>query len=254
MRFGKLAIPAVVLSAAIAAQADERTMQFDGNIAGGDVSITFFGTTESGFAGTMAFTETDLTTPSSSLGNIITLCADLADDFSPPATWSDTVFDPTPLVASFGGFQQALSADSLQRAGGIIQGVATSFGNLGNLNAAQAEGLQLAVWEAIYDPTTGSGTPDFSHGNFIVNSTDQAGALSDATSFFDLYVNPINLNSIFIQKASATGRAGTQGQDMLTSQTGQHRFETPEPFTMSLGLAGVGLFIRRRLKAKARRG
>ena len=245
--FRKVLILPFALCGVMSANAfDIGTITFDNPPTGSGVNGfrgTVNGVSVGGFAGLLNVTETDLTNPGNSLGPIFTLCAELTstDLIVTPVE----IFDPT---STFGN-------PDLTAAGNIMANVAGLFGgSLATLNNDQAFALQLDVWEAIYDGTS-EAAPEFSTGHFQTGNTKSAAdnlitaaVLADADQFW-AFRNEA-LDSIFFE-AAGSGVTDTRGQNMLTVRSGGRRIFTPEPVSMSLGFAGIGLFLRRR-KGKLR--
>jgi len=100
----------------------------------------------------------------------------------------------------------------------------------------------------------GPSLPNFSSaGLFSVNSVNSAPITGAFQTLADTIWTggELGASSIFFQGTLPYGDpTHTRGQDMITALHGNRRFETPEPVTMSLGFAAVGLFVRRRMKAK----
>lgn len=95
----------------------------------------------------------------------------------------------------------------------------------------QAAGLQLAIWDVVYDDGDGLGT-----GTFRYTGGLAAGAVTDANTFL----------------ASSAGKFSEAGYLKPTGTYGQAMLHTvPEPGT--LGLLGLGLFSFAGLKLRRRR-
>ena len=191
-----------------------------------------------GFAGLLNFVETDTDHPGNSLGAIVTLCSDLTSAVVSPINVN--IFDPT---SSFG-------LTNLTLAGNMM---ATEAQNLGGdltlMSNDQAFALQLDIWEVQYDGSA-EANPDFSGGHFRSTTAITANQQAWADVFWGYRNNA--LDSIFLQaEGSSLGYNGQLGQDQLTVRGGGTRIFTPEPVTMSLGIAGVALFVRRRAAKKS---
>jgi len=259
--FIKSFVAAALLGGAAGAYAfDNGTMHFlnnpaDHGVGGMNLKLTIGATPthfiNGAFVGNSTFTLTDSGPnnyyPASS--TISAFCVDLLAEFDPPDNWNTRIYDPastyTPIPSNnyFNGIQ------SLINAGSIMEGTALAFcgpsGDLRNLNDDQAAALQLDVWESIYDPSgIADILPDFSAtgGNFQVTGGLTGSILAWADTFWAF--RNLNLNSTFLQARGGIEHDPRLGQDFIT------RVRTPEPVTMSLGLAAAGLFVRRRAKAK----
>ncbi len=118
------------------------------------------------------------------------------------------------------------SATNLGIAGTIL---ANSQGSA--LTAAQQAGLQLAIWEALYD----GGSSFNAGGNFSVSGAS-AETLGYASQYYSSYcVTPTNCVTYF-----GTNQSG--GQSQMTA--------VPEPMTIAaLGMGSLALLRRRRQKS-----
>ncbi|MBS1718205.1 MAG: PEP-CTERM sorting domain-containing protein [Armatimonadetes bacterium] len=150
-------------------------------------------------------------TSSAIYGNIYTYCVDLDNYIHAGDNWDANVLD-----------SQSLSG-GLKEAGNI----------LGNAffqadNADKAAGLQLAMWEAIYD---GGATLDLSVGNF--KSTGETAAADAWAQTYYAY-RTVDAHAVYFQPV-----AGSGGQGQMTA--------VPEPATMiGLGTMAVALLKRKR--------
>ncbi|HWA81942.1 MAG TPA: PEP-CTERM sorting domain-containing protein [Fimbriimonadaceae bacterium] len=171
-------------------------------------------TTGTFYSGLLNFTDSSNSTP---LGtNFNTICVDLDDEINGGASWSFSTFDSNTL----GG--------GLQTAGNIISAFYSSV-----TTNAQASGLQLAAWEAVYD---NGAAADFANGNFIVTNAS-SDALTWATYYYDNGASVAG-DSIYFRPADGSG-----GQGQMA----------PVPEPASFAALGLGLLaLRRRRKTTAR--
>lgn len=98
------------------------------------------------------------------------------------------------------------------------------------ITAAQQAGLQLAIWEALYD---GGSTFNANSAGFKVTGASSA-ALSFASTYYNSFDNPTNLDVTFY----CTNQAG--GQSQITA--------VPEPMTFATLGVGLVALVRRRRK------
>ncbi len=108
--------------------------------------------------------------------------------------------------------------------------------------ATDAAAFQLAQWNILFDTDLSMGSGAFKTTGGSIGSAEEAAA--------DNLLNGLDGKTTL---ATVYLLSGAGIQDQITGSTdpgGPPPGTTPEPFTMSLGLASAGLFIRRRLKAK----
>ncbi len=109
--------------------------------------------------------------------------------------------------------------------------MSTSFSEFAN--ADQQAGLQLAIWEAIYD---NGASFNAGNGNFSVVSGVNANSLAFASSYYNAGKNSGAVSNVELFTAQGAG-----GQSQL--------HVVPEPASMAaLGLGALGLIRRRRNK------
>lgn len=122
--------------------------------------------------------------------------------------------------------------------GTTVTGVSDIFGS--GISHEASAAFQLALWRIVNNDSLAT----FNSGLLTTNTTvlgiynDLIGLSNDTTkagSFVAFYPNPLSGSQILITGTAPNGGGYTP---------------VPEPFTMGLGLATAGAFIRRRVKAK----
>jgi len=192
-----------------------------------------------------------------------TVCCDVAHDIHAGDTYGATFTDSLTFAGS-PTLQNGSTIAGVQHAGSIVGYVGAQLASthpvnpLSFLDAVGGAALQLAVWETLYDttaPTTiGNFLTALKSGNFHLTGSNMSIATTADTLVQQAWADynggyGANDNAIFIQ-ATSHGANGDIYQDQFAYlPSGPHtRVFTPEPITMSLGFAGIGLFVRRRMK------
>ena len=160
----------------------------------------------------------------SSAGSFISYCVELAQGTHLPATFTvEQAGDPFAFSATV--------ADKLARLFQAADFVSTDPAPGSTDTPAKQVGLQLAVWDVMFD-----GNVDFASGQFRV-STDNAGSLAYA-------------NSLWAAALAFNAGDVTYSVERLYSATSQdYVYVVPEPSTYALmiaGLVGIGFFVTRR--------
>lgn len=120
--------------------------------------------------------------------------------------------------------------------------------NEGSWNSLDWAAAQLAQWEILFDTNLSLASGSFNDTGTNATLKGKADALLASVS---------NLNgglaNIFLMSDADPFSGDNHGaiQDQITGWIGNPPNTVPEPFTMGLGAAAAGLFVRRRLKAKA---
>ena len=112
--------------------------------------------------------------------------------------------------------------------------LAALFNTINLNNADEAVGFQLALWELVYDSYNNPSNDNLFAGNFIVNSSNPAGAISKAQSFLSQAQGAAPYFYL---------RAHGEHQDLILVPY------VPEPASLlavGVGVAGVALRRRRR--------
>lgn len=250
-----LAVGVLALGASLSFGVDTATLTFTGTSGGDSVSLGI-GAFSGGFAGVLNWKLTNIN--GGSQPDVIpyyTICGDLYDNVA-QSPWQVSMFDTGSYVPNSNGVTSAdwfgtsngqyryIAADSVQVAGRMVGAVGANNGNtLGTLSNVDAAALQGIVWYALYvgTPTTLS----------VANLTAFSFSLDPAVknqmvNYWNLYYTS-QYTSIFL-RGNGPHRGGDGQQDQFGLNPPGHTLITPEPFTMSLGLASAALFIRRKVR------
>lgn len=120
--------------------------------------------------------------------------------------------------------------------GGKVAWLYNSKGVLVNSNQKGAA-LQLAIWDALYD-----GGDGFASGSLVDNGSNATTVALAETYLVDLGANTDEATWF------DADHNGNQYQDMIGPQASP---PVPEPFTMALGAATLGMALKRRLRKNA---
>ncbi len=124
------------------------------------------------------------------------------------------------------------------------------WGNFSVNSLQDAAAFQLAQWEISFDSdltlAQGAGGT-YGNAGFMWADLNQGGVYTQAESMLSAIRGGTATRMANLVLLS---RAGVQDQIVRLDTPGGPPGTVPEPFTMSLGLASAGMFIRRRLKAK----
>ncbi len=174
--------------------------------------------------------------PGSSIG---TFCAELSQDIHIPGTYTHDV-----EILNGTGTQHTIGSANpvtfdLQRTLRLEK----LWGNYSFSTATSAAAFQLAQWNILFDT-------DLSVSN---NAGTFFGTFASGQSAIETAANAM-LNGLDSKTKLATVflLSSTTAQDQIygtTTPGGPPPGATPEPFTLSLGLASAGLFVRRRLRS-----
>ncbi len=189
------------------------------------------------------------------------ICGDIFHDISGTSTYSDTVFTAS-STPPFGGASSGFTtAGSILGAGNII---GNNFDAALAANTDQAAaGLQIAVWAEEYDfASTITDQTSFnlaltSTGAMTISGTAAGDMVTMDDAFADWSTSGITPggpdSTLFLKGGNITSGpySGAQGQDQWTEQSQYTPSGSPEPFTLAIGTAGVGLAFRRRFSRKA---
>ena len=164
----------------------------------------------------------------------------------------NAIQDPEEVALSSTNF---VTVAGVPDAGGKAAWLYNSYATLvdAQLNNANAEALQLAIWEALYD-TAG----DLSSGN-LRESGASAGVVTQANAFLDALYNGDRTGIHGYQTSVATWLDvvnANQGQQLIGPSTNTTQAPVPEPGSLLVCASGLialvrSIRLRRRAKAHA---
>ncbi len=149
---------------------------------------------------------------------------------------------------------EVLNGSGTQSTVGSLPGVTFDFGRTLRLeklwggsftptDKLSAAAFQLAQWNILFDDNSDNSVTT---GTFYASNLTGGDVTAAANTILGQVDSQTSLATVFLLSSQSS-------QDQIwgtTNPGGPPPGTTPEPFTMSLGLASAGLFIRRRLKAK----
>lgn len=253
MRFSSLHIAAIAALTFAAVTAQAATVSIEFGLANGSTALTMgatnIGTDVSasvgafkGLAGASVPYNTD---------TFISYCVELTQNFN-----LNTVYSNYTLVDGagyFAGITPVLAAGSTS----VVDRLVNLFSSLGGANTptstAQSAGIQLAVWESIYEGTENYGNVS-RDGNSTIDGRFSAVVNSGSTAAI------ASANNILASANAYTGPdlfsikvlTNSDHQDFLVLERLTDRGDVPEPATLALALAalvGAGVATRRRRSA-----
>lgn len=166
------------------------------------------------------------------------------------STWGATQLDTTQFVPS--PDTSVIGSAQWQQAGSEIAWVANTYGI--TTDAEQAAATQLAIWDIaeggngtandrFFDPTIG----EIKSWSFTDNTILDAQAF--AAGAVAAYADGARATDVWFQADTVVNQNGSithVSQDFVTP--GATPGATPEPLTLGLGVAGIGMAIRRRTR------
>lgn len=226
--------------ALVAAAGSAQALGFNialGNGSAMNVTTSNFGSSNGSYRGgefTITTNAMDGAWPSAVPGSFVSYCVQLSETFSPGnLTGYAITSTANPLN------QPPFSATQLDQIGRLMTyAYGTSGFNASNLTTGQANAVQAAIWEILYQPVGSNWSNfDLATGDFHIN-----GALSGEMTTVSSWVTGGNLTAMTSYQSYQVLSAG-KSQDFLVP--------VPEPESYALALAGLGVvgFALRRRRA-----
>lgn len=185
-------------------------------------------------------------------GGFFTFCAELGETIGYTTNTHERVEMVTVGTQTWKGGSTGsvtFNLSQVNKLGRLYYNAISAWGGVGGAGWTndRAAAFQLAQWEILFD----GGTTDFTSGVFQLDNGNLNARYSDAQALIT-GANTFGAVANLILLSDNLGSTSGLIQDQITGYISSNPPNTvPEPFTMGLGAAAAGLFVRRRLKAKA---
>lgn len=220
---------------------------------GGIFTFTRGGGTPAGGTAPALVNDTD------TVGTFIGICLEFTETAETDANYDLVFLDSAPISA--GGFTPGgMGSIKANHLATLLQAVLPDFGNLSIIDTVQERaGLQIAVWEVVYEGITGPGEspPFYATGSGNARWTAPSG-VGSAVSFADTYLGLLNTaitNNTLVTASTSRFRAivnpETGRQDFVVQLTTDAPPPVPLPaaaWLLGSGLLGLFGLARRRQK------